>query len=338
MNPMEESNIDELLNSYLDGELSARQQVEVQRLAAHDAQIARRLADLEKCKVLVGSLPPSEAPAEMLEQIKSTLEKQTLLGQRGEAVESRAGARHLFVRKLVAAAAMLGLVGLLAGVVYSILSGQGTDRPVAEVIWEGPVGDYTLEEAAGEGSAGSGRSPAVSAFDGRVVLRAVDFVAVDAFVNNAIDENVQFKYIVEKKPGSRSTYALSCSREELNRILAELEGVWSRCDSAVFLLRTGLFTEQVEIRGIRPRQIARLLDEDTADGRIRLAKDLAVLNGLDALLPGREVLALFEPAQVDLITIPKPVLTSGEKTAKTSADQSADAADAHLTIVVEAKE
>ncbi len=94
------------------------------------------------------------------------------------------------------------------------------------------------------------------------------------------------------------------------------------------------------LRNRRPQRTRHLLAPQ--NGNIEnlhgLNKDLAVLNGLDALLPGREVLALFEPAQVDLITIPKPVLTSGEKTAKTSADQSAGAADAYLTIVVEAKE
>ena len=51
------SDIDELLNSFIDGELPQRQQVELRRLMAHDPQIIKRLRELQKCKILLGSLP-----------------------------------------------------------------------------------------------------------------------------------------------------------------------------------------------------------------------------------------------------------------------------------------
>ncbi len=118
----EEPNIDELLNGFIDGELDQRHQTEVQRLITHDAQIAERLRELQKCKVLVGSLPCVEAPAGMAEQIKASLETSALLGRQPESFDAREGARHLLVRRVLAAAAMIGLVAVLAAVVYTIVA------------------------------------------------------------------------------------------------------------------------------------------------------------------------------------------------------------------------
>ena len=47
----ENPNMDELLNSFIDGELPARQQTEVQRLIAHDEKIAQRVRQLQKSKM-----------------------------------------------------------------------------------------------------------------------------------------------------------------------------------------------------------------------------------------------------------------------------------------------
>ncbi len=116
----ENLNIDELLNSFIDDELSPRHRTEVQRLIAHDAEVTERLAELERCKMLVGSLPRAEAPPEMVEDIKAALERRTLLGQRPEHIESQRGLMQLFVRKVTSAAAMIGLVAVLVAVIYSI--------------------------------------------------------------------------------------------------------------------------------------------------------------------------------------------------------------------------
>ena len=59
-------NIDELLNSYIDDELPQRHQTEVKRLIRHDPQIAQRLEELEKCKILLNSLPCEQAPESTL--------------------------------------------------------------------------------------------------------------------------------------------------------------------------------------------------------------------------------------------------------------------------------
>ncbi len=54
-------NLDELLSSFMDGELNPRQRTEVQRMAAHDPQVARRLQQLQNCRTLYTALPVAKA-------------------------------------------------------------------------------------------------------------------------------------------------------------------------------------------------------------------------------------------------------------------------------------
>ena len=75
----EKTNINELLSGYIDGELDERQTTEVQRLIAHDPKVAERLREMQQYSTLIGSLPIAEAPAEMLEDIKTRLERNSLL-------------------------------------------------------------------------------------------------------------------------------------------------------------------------------------------------------------------------------------------------------------------
>jgi hypothetical protein len=52
------------------------------------------------------------------------------------------------------------------------------------------------------------------------------------------------------------------------------------------------------------------------------------------LSPGREVLTAIDNSSPDLITIPKPVLTSSEKTITKPAGGAEDSRKVHLTITV----
>ena len=65
--------IDELLCSFIDGELAAPSADGGAALVARDAEVARRLRQLQNCKNLVNALPASRAPIDMLEQVKRSL-------------------------------------------------------------------------------------------------------------------------------------------------------------------------------------------------------------------------------------------------------------------------
>jgi len=272
MNQREESNIEELLNSFIDGELTQREANEVERLIADDARIAQRLRELQKSKMLVGSLPRAEAPAEMAEQIKASLERKALLAQRAERFDERAGARYLLVRKVLAAAAMIGLAAILAAVVHTIFAPEsGPEKPTAEV------------------------RVAATGFNGRLELKTSDLAAVDSFIKRAIEDN-GLKYSSPGSQRDKSVYALSCSREDLNLLLADLANIWDRFDSPTLFVETKTRGEQ-KFDGVSAERITEIVG--------------------------------------DLITAPKPPLTGPEEEAiEKSATRVEDSEKVHLTIVV----
>jgi hypothetical protein len=220
----ENPNIDELLNSFIDGELTERHQTEVQRLISHDAQVALRLRELEKCKVLVSSLPSAEAPSRMVEQIKASLEEKTLVEQRQPVFDRREGARHLLARKVLAAAAMIGLVAVLTTVIYTIVTPESV--------------------------------PLAMGFRGRLELKTSNLVGVDAVINKAIEDNG----ILRLGGRDKGVYALSCSREAMNLLLADLNGVWPSFDSATLFVETKTPGGQVIVENVSAEQIGNLMN------------------------------------------------------------------------------
>jgi len=294
----ESQNIDELLNGFIDGELTARQQTEVQRLIAHDEQAAERLRQLQRCKMLVGSLPYAEVPAEVAEQIKASLERSVLADEQPQRIEERVGARHLLVRKLLAAAAMIGLVAVLGAVVYTIVAPEGvTDKPLAVEGWRQPRGEVEARKAAPGLTATAEKSiaqisPAAAVFDGRLELKTSDLVAVDAFINRVIEDNNLLEKVSSKTEGDKRLYALDCSRESLSLLLADLADIWDKFDSATLFVEAKTPDKQVVVDNVSTEQI------------------------------------------VDLITPPKPRLTGDEKTTEKPAIRATKGGKVHLTIVV----
>lgn len=209
----ENQNIEELLNSFIDGELTEREETKVQRLISHDAEAARRLRELRKSKILVSSLPHAEAPAQILENVKVSLEIGTQSAERARSEEpsdSRTGARHLMFRKVLAAAAMVGLVAILGSVIYTIV----TPEPDSNIA-----------------------VPAV-AFDGRLELKTDALRTVNTFIDNAIEAKGLSDSIKLTSQGNKRVYSITCNQEDLNSLLADLATIWERCDSKTLFVNT----------------------------------------------------------------------------------------------------
>ncbi len=223
----EESDINELLNSFIDGEMSERQKTEVQRLIAHDPEVAELLKQLQKCRLLVASLPCEQAPVDMAEQVKAALERKALLAERPFAVDERKGARHLMFRKVFAAAAMFILVAVLASVIYVIVA-------------PGPT------------------QPATS-FAGRLELKTNNLLAVDGLISNVIRDNGLADSVTLKRQRDKNIYTLSCSRENLSSFLANLNNGWQLFDSATLFVGTQTPQEHVVIKDVDAEQIVDLI-------------------------------------------------------------------------------
>jgi anti-sigma-K factor RskA len=292
-------NNDELLNSYIDGELNHRQQTEVKRMVAHDRQVAHRLRQLQNCKTLITSLPAVDAPDDMLEQIKATLERKTLLGEQPVAADVNRGARHLLARKVLAAAAMLALVSILAGVIYTIVA----PRPEAErFVAKAPEQPEEVSQAAAV-------THTMSGFSGRLELRTNAMVAVDAFINRAIEDNSLSDYVTMRNRNGKSVYSLTCSRDALNLLLTDLASIWHKTDSASLFVETDSPVEPVVVKAVTADQTYDIINQDNLQDAVEVAANLAVFNSVGELMPGRELFSVVDQGRDSLVTIPKPVLT-----------------------------
>lgn len=244
-------NIDELLNGFIDDELTERQRVEVQRLISDDAQVAQRLRELERCKMLVGSLPRAAAPAEMAEQIKASLETEVPSGRQVVRFDERRGMRHLLARRVLAMAAMIGLVAVLTVVLYTAIGPEGV-------------------------------TPAVG-FRGRLELKTSDLAAVDTFIKKAIEDRGLSKDSTLSRQEDKRVYSLACSREALDLLLADLGGVWERFDSTRLVVETQTPGGQVTVEDVNAKQIADLItppkprltgDEKATDKPVNRAREV----------------------------------------------------------------
>ncbi len=325
----ENMDIDELLSGFIDGELTERQHTEAQRLIAHDAGVAQRLLELQSCRILVSSLPCVEAPAGMVGQIKASLERSAPIVQPPVRIE-QVGARHLLVRKVAAAAAMIGLVGVLAAVIYTIVAPEsGTKRPVAVEDWEQPARKFEMIKPSPTIVAVTEKpitrfSLAGAQFYGSLELKTSDLVIVEASINRAIEDNQLLEKVTPKSQRNKRVYALSCSREALSLLLADLDNIWKIFDSATLFVETDQLGEQVVIDAVAAEQVVEIVKQDSLEKRIEVARDFAVLNKMAELSPGREMFAAIDDTKPDLIAIPKPVLTSSEKTIKERSGAAAD--------------
>ncbi len=339
MSQNEITNIDELLNSFIDGELDARHQTEVQRLIKHDPQIAERLLQLQKCKRLVSSLPYTEAPQELLGNIKASLNERKPLVQQQQRLE-REGARHLLVRQLISAAAMIALVGVLAAVIYSIVAPQVTIvKPVAVDLRLQPIAPQPKESTpvAVVATAEKPVEPilAEAKFTGRLELKTTSPAEVAAFINKAIEYNIPSGERSVAVPGKlQESHTLVCSRQNLRVLLDELNTVWDKIDSAVLLVNTDRPQGQIVVDAVTPEQISEIAKQNDFQSQIKTAKFFAAMNNITERSPGKEVQVAFDNSAPALITIPKPVLTSSEKPVTKTAGATQAEQQVLLTIVV----
>jgi len=292
-------NIERLLNGYIDDELTVRQQTEVKRLIGNDPKIAGRLRQLQKCKMLISSLPDAEAPPETAENVMARLARRSLLGEEPAAINEKTGTRDLFLRKVLTAAAMIALLGVLAAVVYTIVAPPRQRRvPKSPIVAdEGRITDIIDPPGI-----------MLAKFNGRLELKTPAFKEMDASINRAVAENGFVECTGIERLGDRTTYVLTCGRKGLNRLLERLDKNWARLDSATLFVETDLFDRPVVVDAVTTDQIAEITTQTTSQDTIRVAKDLALLNDVTEQLRSRTVLLASGP---DLIGVDRPVITGG---------------------------
>ena len=339
MNFEQNPKIEELLNSYIDDELSADERSEVQRLVRKNHTIAQRLRQLERCKALVSSLPPAEPPAEVVAGIKQLLRSHSANTSKSKHIESQRGARHLFVRQVMAASIIIGLVGIMGAVVYRIVGPEETITPIVAVQpaptikpTASPVATKPEETKKTVVVAAVENTTSIGLYS--LQLQTADFTAVDAYVNKLLEESPWLRYEATKDQPGKSVYRILCSRGGLEAMMSDLATVWSKFDSTTLIVRTDNVGQYVTVTSVKPEQIADIARQDTIDKRIKLANNFAMLNSVEQIMPGEKMLAATERSMPELTTIPKPVLTSGDKNTATAPKGAWDQVQVDLNIIV----
>ena len=313
---MNDSNerIDELLNGYIDDELTAEQKAEVESLINQDVKIAKRLRQFQKCRTLVGSMPVAEAPASVLDGVKASLANISLPSEKQSVYHGQAGKKYVLVSKVLAAAAVIAIAAFLSVVIQRFIPLQNApEAPPARMV-------------------------ASSAFSGRLELKTSSLNAVDAFIKSAIDDNGLIAAINPERRQGRRVYSLSCSREGLNSLLVDLDSIWSKLDSATLFVNTEVFGVQTVVDAVTTKQIAEIAGQENAEKRIELAKDFAIHNSMAENMPDKEIRVAIEAGKSELTEqwrVSKPVLTERQKSVKKPADQVQEKQKVHLTIILD---
>jgi len=306
--------IDELLNSYIDDELTPEQKAEVESLINQDTKIAQRLQQFQKCRILVGSMPVAEAPAGVLEGVKASLADISLPSEKYPAYEEHAGKKYVLVRKVLAAAAMIAIAAVLSAVIHKFVPLRTTPEVPTT------------------------RTVTASAFSGRLELKTSSMNAVDAFIKSAIDDNGISATINPERRQGRRIYSLSCTRAGLNSLLVDLDNIWSKLNSATLFVNTEVFGVQTVVDAVTTKQIAELAGQNDHERRIELAKDFAVMNNIAENMPDKEIQVAIEAGKPDLTEqwrVLKPLLTERPKSVKKPADQMQEKQDVRLTIILD---
>jgi hypothetical protein len=295
---------DELLSAFLDGELSARQQTEVQRMAAHDRDTAERLQQLRNCRTLLNVLPRAEAPADLLEQVKLSLERRSLLEERSILTSTRAGVRHLRTRRLMAAAAMFVLVGVLGLVIYQIVAPAPAGR--------------TPSVAGGSIDTPPLPIPPVkyvsSPFSGRLELSTASLKQTANVISSCVENNGLSVDTQWNPEGTRAVCHISGPRGGLSHLLADLDAAGQSFKTARLSVETDRFGESIAVDAVTLAQVAQIMNQRTDQARVRTAMNLAMLNRVAQEIPGREIQVAttkkLDNAMSELPIVLKPRLAS----------------------------
>jgi len=222
---------------------------------------------------------------------------------------------------------MLGLVGILTAVVYTIVAPETvTQRPVAVERRE-PLPTVDVVKP--------GPTIVAAPFSGRLELRTNYLPAVVSIINKAIEENIPSdEWIASDRSYVREPHALICSNESFNLILAKIDSIWDKLESATLFVDTEVFGEQIVVDAVTAEQISGIVNQDDSKRRVEVAKDFAVLNNMAEHLPGREILTAIDDTTVRLITPPKPALTKTERTLKKLSTGTKADKNIRLTITV----
>ena len=275
--------------------------------------------------MLISSLPAAKAPQEMLENIKASLERKTLLTQQSCDFSGRSGQRELMFRKLMTAAAMIGLVAILATVIYTIVKPQPkpqrtltvkTSQPTAEII----LAPKTNLKAPAEQKQQIAKAPLIeNLFTGRLELKTRYIADAEKIIVNAAKQNNLSDNFISVE-AENNVFILKCSKKALASLLVDINSLWVDIDSAKLFVDCPQTSQTAAVDSVTAQQIADIANQETDKKRVEIAKAFSFLNNLSVTSTEKSPLATLDRDYSDILVlpnaIPKPILTSSAETGK----------------------
>jgi hypothetical protein len=331
-------NIDELLNGYIDGELTPRQQVELKRLLNHDQAMKERLNQLLNCKEIVNALPKQQAPPNMLRDIKLQLESKIPIEEPASLEMPTETNRpvHPFYKSLLKVAAMIAILAVLVGVIYTIVVPSDTKQKIiADPVWQ-DSGQVSLPRTPDIAEVIIAKEdPRRPTFNGKIILTTDGLLPLDAFINRNIVELGLLSNTQLDSEKNRSIFDIKCSQDDLERLLAQLGTIWQKCDSKTLHLYAQQFPDRVTVPNVTTRQILQIAQMVSIDDQIKTAKDYSSLNSIKASLSQQTLYAAMDAPEQFSFSIPKPVLASVQTQPDEQDPEPKEPQNMHFTIVIQ---
>lgn len=304
MTQMNKSEINELLSSYIDDELSERHQNEVKRLIQNDEKVAEQLVHLRKQKELLAALPIVSAPKKMIADIKASIAMEQILTKQTQTKSVARGEKELFGRRMLTIAAMLLIpVSILAWVVYTIV------KPVSETGVTLPMATKPVET--------HDKVLAVSfPLSATLYLNTPQMTSMTDFINKAIYKNSLVNYTRSSNFSDMGiTYTINGNRQRILALLREITTVWDKCEQTAMTVHGTTVSSNVRVDQITPDQILALYQADVFSDPMVLARDFDRMNRLIRSVPdyGTNETASYRNYIAMAPAIPvKPELTSSQ--------------------------
>jgi len=296
MTEMDSEKLDELLNCYVDGELSDRRRTEVKRLMEHDPTIEVKLARLRAMKTLFNELPIEQAPADMFERTTISLERTCILNDYSVTSGEQEGARHLMFRRLITAAIILVLFGSLVGVVVNIMLPFASESSNIAAVESVDSGMPSMSPAASiEKIAVADAQPIFSvALD----LATPAPIQMNSLLTKVLHNNDLLGSAEPPRPDDpRHTTTVQCGKSEVMALLSDLKGEWDRCDHVTLVVDDYRSASEIVVKNVSCDQVMNVFKRDLIYNRVELARAYSDFN---ALSPRRSVSNDFASLQKEV--------------------------------------
>ncbi len=321
----EKTDIDELLSCYVDGEVTERQATEVKRMMLNDPKIAARVAEMQRQRQLLLSMPVESAPADTADAVRMVLERRTLLNTTSSGGQQVVGALHLMGRKLAAAAAMLALLGVLAILVYMVV--MPGDVKTMESAMHQPSRE--TEKAV---NTAAKTVPAQATME--LLLRTGSPSGLNSVIAKVIESHGLWDCAVVDRQLSRTSYVMTCGSDAIAEVMRELAAVWDKADKkSLSIAAAGEMPVIVDT--VTTEQVVAVLEAPDVPSRVAWARQFAEMN-----LGGYDSAAAEKTPSEDSSTlaIPKPSLTSPDFDKAATARLESRGSEVSLTITVVSSE